>query len=198
VPTETKAPEKQRVPKNRQKMPPAKKAPPRDSKWLTEKPVQPKQEKAAYKKSTDDKARRIKELRESREAEMYKQKRLEELKDKARLDSIRQEAATTGMEAERKPSETEKSRLLEDYGERIQAIIYGNWVYALAREDMDLVTKVSVTVRRDGTMNVNKVVEPSGDRAFDQSALRAIRKTGKVEPPPFGRDEEVILNFYPE
>jgi TonB family protein len=102
------------------------------------------------------------------------------------------------MEAERKPSETEKSRLLEDYGERIQAIIYGNWVYALAREDLDLVTKVSVTVRRDGTMSVNKVVEPSGDRAFDQSALRAIRKTGKVEPPPFGRDEEVILNFYPE
>ncbi len=71
-------------------------------------------------------------------------------------------------------------------------------VYALTDKDRQLMTRISVTVRKDGMMTINKVAGPSGDRVFDLSALKAIRKTGRVEPPPFEKNEEIILNFYPD
>ena len=196
----TKTATQEAEPANRQKVPPAKKAPPSDSQWLSDEPAPVRVDKKslALKRAALAEARHQKELRKLREASQLKEQAIRDIEQKARLDSIRQRAASTGAEKAGGRSEAQRNRALAEYGERIQAIIYSNWVYTLADEDADLMTSISVLVRRDGVMTVRKVEEPSGDRAFDLSALKAIRKTDKVEPPPFGRDEELILNFYPE
>ncbi len=187
-------------PANRQKLPPAKKAPPKDSQWLSDEPAPVRVDKKslAVKRAALAEARHQQELRKLREARQIKEQAIQNLQQKARFDSIRQQAASQDAKKPEGRSEAQRNKALAEYGERIQAIIYSNWVYTLAQEDRDLRTRISVVVRRDGTMTVKKVEEPSGDRVFDLSALKAIRKTGKVEPPPFERDEELILNFYPE
>ena len=207
-------------PMRRQKVPPPKKAPAKDSQWLSEKPApvevnkQARQEKARLKQARLEKAlamkqarleqnrleqaRKVREISEMRETQEYKEQKIRDLQQKARLDSIRLRAAETGVAGGQGLTESQRNKALADYGERIQAIIRDNWVYTLADEDKEFMTRVSVTVRKNGMLAINKVVEPSGDRAFDLSALKAIRKTKKVEPPPFERDEEIILNFYPD
>ncbi len=187
-------------PANRQRVPPAKKAPPKDSQLLSDEPAPVRVDKKslALKRATLAEARHQQELRRLREAQEAKDQAIRDIEQKSRLDSIRQRAATTGAEEAGGRSEAERNKALSEYGERIQAIIYDNWAYTQAEENKDLKTSISVQVSRDGVMTVRKVEEPSGDRVFDRSALKAIRKTSKVEPPPFGKDEELILNFYPE
>lgn len=191
-------------PENRQRIPPPKKAPPpKDKPWLTDDPAPLKVDKKALalKKAALARARHESQLSQRKQEQEQKQQALEQIKQKARLDSIMQQAAHRGEAQKEAPALTsaQRNKALADYGQRIQAIIYGNWVYTLAENDRDLLmARISVTVRRDGGMTINRVVEPSGDRAFDQSAIRAIRKTAKVEPPPFNKDEEILLNFYPD
>lgn len=193
-------------PINRQQVPPPKKAPAKDSPWLNEdpSPVKVNKKALARKQAAIAEARHSRELKKLRESQAYKQQKIHDLEQKARLAAIRKQAAKaetilTGQpEPVKKITEAERNKTMAEYGERIQAIIYSNWVYALADENMQLMTIISVTVRKDGVMTINKVAGPSGDRVFDLSALKAIRKTGKVEPPPFERNEEIILNFYPD
>ena len=194
------------------RVPPPKKTPSKESPWLEEpaakkvseptKPQEPPKpidrEALALDQAGAEKEERIKELRQSREAEQHKQDRIRELKEQARLSEIRQKAAETGVQAARPASEARRNQALVEYGERIEAIIKSNWVYVLTGQDTGLRTKIRVLVYANGTLHIITVDEPSGDRAFDRSALRAIKRTGKVEPPPFGRDEEMILNFYPD
>ncbi|KKK61203.1 hypothetical protein LCGC14_3016670, partial [marine sediment metagenome] len=207
-------------PMRRQKVPPSKITPARDSPWLQEESAQVKAQKQArlkqarlekalalkqarleHERAEQDRleqAAKVRELREMREAQQYKDRKIRDLKQKARLDSIRLKAAKPGTPGGQTLTEGQRNKTLADYGESIQAIIRNNWVYALADGDKEFMTRISVTVRVNGMLVINKVVEPSGDRAFDLSALKAIRKTKKVEPPPFEREEEIVLNFYPD
>ena len=192
---------------NRQKVPPAKKTPPKDSPMLMDEPapVKVNNKALALKKARLEEARQNqirlddqRQLKEMQEAELLKELKIQDIKQKAKLDSIRQRAAEAGTKGGEDISESQRNKTLADYGQQIQAIIHEQWVYALADRNRELMTKVSVTVRSSGMLDINRVVEPSGDRAFDLSALKAIRKTKQVERPPFGKDEELILNFYPD
>jgi TonB family protein len=185
---------------NRQKLPPPKVVPDKDSNWLSDEPAAVKVSKKAIaaKKAVMARARHSREIQRMREAQHYKDEKIEELKQRSKLEAIRKKASSIGASEGRGQSEAERNREMAEYGERIQAIIYSNWIYTLVEEDNDLVTKIAITVVRDGTIIIHKVIEPSGNRAFDLSALKAIRKTKKVEAPPFGRNEEIELNFYPD
>ena len=121
-----------------------------------------------------------------------KQDRILELKEQARLSEIRQKAAETGALAARPASEARRNQALVEYGERIEAIIKSNWVYVLTGQDTGLRTKIRVMVLSNGTIIIIRVDEPSGDRAFDRSALRAIKRTAKLVIPGHGN---LILNL---
>ena len=222
-------------PMRRQKVPPSKITPARDSPWLSEESAQVKaqkqtrlkqarlekalalkqarleHERAEHERAEQDRleqdrleqasleqAAKVRELREMREAQQYKDRKIRDLQQKARLDSIRLKAAKPGTPGGQALTEGQRNKTLADYGESIQAIIRNNWVYTLADGDEELMTRISVTVRVNGTLANIEVVEPSGNRAFDRSAIKAILKTNNVKPPPFERDEEIILNFYPD
>jgi len=145
------------------------------------------------------KENRLEEIKRAKEARAHKEDRLEQLREQDRFDAIRQKAATTvSKEPQKEMSESERNQIMLKYGQLIEARIKANWVYALTGEDNELSTKISITVKKNGAVELGKVEESSGDRAFDRTAVKAILKTKKVDPPPFGRDEDIILNFYPE
>ena len=43
---------------------------------------------------------------------------------------------------------------------------------------------VEFSISADGTLNSVKIAKPSGDSAFDESVLRAIRRAAPFPPPP--------------
>lgn len=55
---------------------------------------------------------------------------------------------------------------------------------------------VLVVVLRDGTLLINDFEKRSGNQVFDQSAIRALERVKRVEPPPF--ELEFGLRFNPD
>jgi len=143
-----------------------------------------------------DKLRMEQEAREAEEAERHRKESLKELEEKARLEELRNSLAAEGAsDIESQVPEGELNDILSAYRDTIIPLIKGNWVFPDVGTGIR--TEVSITVFVDGTVRINKITIPSGNRAFDQSVLKAIIKTGKVPPPPFGRDEDITLNFIP-
>lgn len=63
-----------------------------------------------------------------------------------------------------------------------------------------LVAQVEIAIARDGTLESVQVVASSGNRAFDDSVLRAVRKASPVPPPPasvYQYFERVRVTFDP-
>ena len=143
-----------------------------------------------------EKLRQEQEAREAQEAEARRQQQLREAEQKQRLEELRNRLAAEGAsEAESQIPEGERNDILNTYKTTIVPLIKENWVFP----DVGIGTRteVSITVFVDGTIEINDIITPSGNRAFDQSVLKEIIKTGRVEPPPFGRNEDVTLNFIP-
>lgn len=153
-------------------------------------PVRPEPKpKAEPMKPVEDKAEEaIEEKQETEEAKaLARKKRLEELRN--RMAARGAAGPASGLSGAR------EANIMAAYSSSIMSSIKGNWVFPEVMEGTR--AEVSITVFADGTIKINKMLNPSGNRAFDQSVLKAIVKTGSVEPPPFGQNEDVILNFIP-
>jgi TonB family protein len=90
--------------------------------------------------------------------------------------------------------------LFSGYKGEIKRIIEGNFIWVRPREER----KAEVTFRIDGNGNIldPSVSKSSGDPSFDSAALRAIRKSSPLPPPPgeIASDlvgERFVLNFDP-
>jgi colicin import membrane protein len=149
---------------------------------------------------SQDKAReaieKLRQEQEKRETDAQRQEHLKKLQEQRRLEALRNRLAAEGAsEAESQIPEGARNDILNDYKNDIVPRIKENWVFPDV--GMGTRTEVSITVFADGTIRINRIISPSGNRAFDQSVLKAIVKTGRVAPPPFGRNEDVTLNFIP-
>jgi len=139
---------------------------------------------------------KLRQQQEEKKAEAHMKERLKELEDTKRLDELRSRLATEGASgAEEQGSDGERNVRMKAYSDTIMNGIKDNWVFPDV--GMGIRAEVSITVFADGSISINRIITPSGNRAFDQSVLKAIIKTAKVPPPPFGRNEDVILNFIP-
>jgi colicin import membrane protein len=149
--------------------------------------------------SRDNAQEAIEKLRreqKARDAEARKQESIKELKEKKRLEELRNRLAAEGAsDAESRLSEGERNSALSAYSDKIMKSVKDNWLFPDV--GVGTRTEVSITVFADGTIRINRIITPSGNRAFDQSVVKAIIKTGNVAPPPFGRNEDVTLNFIP-
>jgi TonB family protein len=59
---------------------------------------------------------------------------------------------------------------------------------------------VRFSIKDNGEITGLKIAEPSGDAAFDESILRALRKSSPLPPPPesYRKDfAQVEMNFQP-
>ncbi|HWO42708.1 MAG TPA: cell envelope integrity protein TolA [Candidatus Eisenbacteria bacterium] len=84
------------------------------------------------------------------------------------------------------------------YRNKIFSIIQSNWAWPGQRSDLKVTVRFGI--RENGEITGLKVVQPSGDSSYDESVLRAVRKSNPLPPPPesYRADfADVELNFLP-
>lgn len=182
------APKVKAAPANRQRVAPKKKA------AVSEKPA-PAPRADDTEELKKHKAELLEKLKK-KQASIYKQDRLSEIKEK--LESEQASAsATAEPRAATEPAEGQRSRVLDNYINLIHESIKEQWVFP----DIDikgLEAVISITVMKNGLIRINRFERPSGNELFDRSALKAINKTGRVKPPPFGEDFDIGIRFIPD
>ncbi len=70
---------------------------------------------------------------------------------------------------------------MQIYRMEVEDRIYSNWTYP---ERKELKATILLTVRRDGTILETKIKSRSGDALFDESALKAIKRSNPLPPFP--------------
>lgn len=175
----------------------------------------------AKKKSEEEKKKAAEEAKK-KAAEAAKKKAAEEAKKKAAAEAAKKKA----QEAARKAAEDKKAQalaeLLSDTTERQQALadevgdqvagnfddlirqlVSQNWSRPpTARNGMSVV--VQINMLPDGTITNATVAKSSGDTAFDNSAVTAVRNVGRivemqgVSPADFAPYRSFKMTFTPE
>lgn len=93
------------------------------------------------------------------------------------------------------------SSLLGFYGDRVKQTISRNWVFSEAIKAQGLETRVMVVINREGSILDLRVEKSSGNSIFDESAVRAVRKSAPLPPLPqviTYPKVEISLRFSPE
>lgn len=84
------------------------------------------------------------------------------------------------------------------YTQQLQKRVQENWI--VAEKKPGLVASVSFMIQPNGDIQEVEMTQSSGDRAFDQSVVRAIRKAAPFPPPPQSYAQEfatqkIFMNF---
>jgi len=84
------------------------------------------------------------------------------------------------------------------YQNRITSTIKANWVWVGQRSDLKVV--VQFGIKDNGEITGIKIVQASGDATYDESVLRAVKKSSPLPSPPtvYRKDfSEVVYTFRP-
>ncbi|HLN85708.1 MAG TPA: cell envelope integrity protein TolA, partial [Candidatus Limnocylindrales bacterium] len=84
------------------------------------------------------------------------------------------------------------------YQNRMLSTIKDNWAWVGQRTNLKVVVQFSI--RENGEITGLKVVQPSGDATYDESVLRAVKKSSPLPAPPsaYRKDfADVELTFRP-
>ena len=88
---------------------------------------------------------------------------------------------------------------IQIYQMEVEERIKGNWSYPVAlRSKKDLEAIVVVVVRRDGIILDTEMKKGSADPVFDESVMRAVRRSDPLPPFPEGykkSHDEIEINF---
>jgi colicin import membrane protein len=87
------------------------------------------------------------------------------------------------------------------YKNRMEDTIKRNWVWPGQRSNLNLRVTVRYNIKDNGEIVGLKIVQPSGDPAYDDSVVRAVRKSSPLPPIPEGLAKEfaeVEYTFRPE
>jgi colicin import membrane protein len=84
------------------------------------------------------------------------------------------------------------------YTEQVQRRMQESWI--VTEKKPGLVATVSFRIQPDGEVLDVELLRPSGDTAFDQSVMRAVRKANPLPPPPQTYLQEfatqkIVMNF---
>lgn len=88
------------------------------------------------------------------------------------------------------------STALGAYGSAVKAAINKNWFYPDVKTH-GLQAVISIIILKDGTIVPKSFDKHSGNPLLDESAMRAIQRTGKLPPPPYA-PLEIALGFTPD
>ena len=110
------------------------------------------------------------------------------------LDSA---AAAQQEQAAREASET------ETYAAAIRAVLSQRWIIpATAREKTSLSADIRIRLLPGGEVLDASLIRSSGDRAFDDSAISAVRSAGRLPVPSgelFNKSfRDITINFNPQ
>lgn len=85
------------------------------------------------------------------------------------------------------------------YQNRMLSSIKHNWAWVGHRSSLKVV--VHFSIRDNGEITGLKIIEPSGDPSYDESVLRAVKKSSPLPPPPENSRKDfadVELTFRPK
>ena len=85
--------------------------------------------------------------------------------------------------------------ILGTYQQSLVSRIKPHWEYGGRTDRRNPQAMVRIYISPDGAIRDAKVEQSSGDAAFDGSILKAIRDTGRVEPPPTPALGQVLIGF---
>ena len=167
------------------------------------KPVEPRERMTLPAKEKDTVKEAVEKLKEKR----TRQDALKHIRDRVAHRKAPQAAAPRGVAGPPVRSGVVTRDQLDlkfkvYYGliwERVQSA----WILpeAISRQNRKLETIVAIRIQRSGQITKTWVEKESGDRAFDQSTLRAVAKSNPLPPLPSnfaGEHFEVGLRFTPE
>jgi len=84
------------------------------------------------------------------------------------------------------------------YQNQMLSTIKANWAWVGQNTNLRVV--VEFQIRENGNIIALKITQPSGDPSYDESVLRAVRKSSPLPPPPEGHREdfsEIKITFRP-
>jgi len=170
-------------------------------KKVTRKPVRaekPKPKKEVVVKKKPPRKDVISEKRVQRKMES----RLEELRKKVETQE-KPEVTEKVAEIDPKPSRAIIDMRLRAYYDLIWRRIKEEWILpgSLLEESEDQETVIVIKVRRDGGILESWYEKKSGSSMYDESAMRAIKKSNPLPPFPQELDEdslEIGVRFHPE
>ena len=85
------------------------------------------------------------------------------------------------------------------YQNRMLSSIKGNWAWVGQQSTLKVV--VHFSIRDNGEITGLKIIQPSGDPSYDESVLRAVKKSSPLPPPPEASRKDfadVELTFRPK
>jgi colicin import membrane protein len=85
------------------------------------------------------------------------------------------------------------------YQNRMLSSIKDNWAWVGQKSNLKVV--VHFSIKDSGEITGLKIVQPSGDQSYDESVLRAVKKSSPLPPPPEGSRKDfadVELTFRPK
>jgi colicin import membrane protein len=146
-------------------------------------------------KRAPEKAKNVSKAQEKQVSEQIAA--LEAKRKMKRLAELRNITSSKGS-GEGKPAsrgaEGKGGSTAADYSAKVQGAIWQNWILP-ETSDKSLEATVSIRILKDGRLQVTRIEKSSGNGLFDRSALRAIVKTDRVDPPP--NEMEIGVRFHP-
>ena len=85
-----------------------------------------------------------------------------------------------------------------NYAQVVKSIYERAWIAPDDTASDEAITKVSVTIAKDGVVLSAKIIQPSGDAQVDQSVRRTLDRVTFIAPFPEGAKENqrsYIINF---
>ncbi|MGA1841321.1 MAG: energy transducer TonB [bacterium] len=170
-------------------------------KKVQQKPLEPKKG-VPVKKETPPVKKEQKEVNE--EANKQAIKKDEEKKISQAIEEIKRKRALAVKEKEEYSEESKKfiERQLQIYAAKIYHLIKSNWTIQTFSKDMENIEAILVIrLNPNGELADVRLEKTSGFNHYDESIIRAIKKTAPFPPPPLDLKEEELefeVRFHPD
>jgi colicin import membrane protein len=161
-----------------------------------ERPKPSKRPQAAAETQTKTPERVMQEaLKEvSTQAEQESAEETNDLEDA--LAQLKQEAAAQGVDQDNLGRSASAGGTKRVYGALVRERIQANWRFPDLGQSQDLTATVRIRIDAQGKILDQSMLEPSGNAQFDNSVLRAIARTGRLQPPPSPDLRTVRITFH--
>ncbi|MGA1864154.1 MAG: energy transducer TonB [bacterium] len=174
-------------------------------KKVSQKPQEPKKGVPVKKEIKKEKPPVKKEQKEvNEEANKQAIKKDEEKKVSQAIEEIKRKRALASKEKEGDSEESKEfvERQLQIYAAKIYHLIKSNWTIQTFPKDMENVEAILVIrLNPKGELADVRLEKTSGFNHYDESIIRAIKKTAPFPPPPLDLKEEELefeVRFHPE
>lgn len=112
------------------------------------------------------------------------------------LAQLRKEAVKQGVDLEGLGSTSSVRGAENVYGNVIRAQIQSNWRFPDIGQNADLKAEVEIRINSQGEITGHNLVRSSGNKQFDASVLRAVARSGNLQPPPTPDLQTIRIVFY--